>query len=188
MARTLIAACLVALLLAAVGAAHPPATTIGRAALALREVRVSYEPGSLVSELEAEGLLRIVDENVRVALLPASVLAELPGDASAVAAEIARESGVGGTLVVLTGRQLGAWSNEIAGDRLAALVRDVEAESAGSRAAAVETLVRRVEAEPKQRRPPWTLITVVGSIALLVAIAVLGRTRRPAPSEVSRRA
>jgi hypothetical protein len=188
MARTLVAACLVASLLAAAGAAHPPATTIGRAALALREVRVSYEPGSLVSQLEAEGLLRIVDENVRVALLPASVFAELPGDASAVAAEIARESGVGGTLVVLTGRQLGAWSNEIADDRLAALVRDVEAESgAGSRAAAVETLVRRVKAEPKQRRPPWTVITVVGSIALLVALAVLGRTRRPAPSEVPRR-
>jgi hypothetical protein len=189
MSRSIVAAWLVASLVVAAAAAHPPGTTIGRAALALREVPVTYEPGALVSELEAEGLLRLADDRVRVALLPAAVLGDLPGGgASAVAAEIARDAALDGTLVVLTGGQLGAWSSEIKAGRLAALVRNVEATAGNaSRAAAVEMLVRHVKAEPKPRRPPWTLITVVGSIALLVALFALGRARRPAPPERSRR-
>jgi len=151
--------------------AHAPATAIGRAVEALGQVSVSYDPGSLVSEVEAGGFPTIVGSGPRVAFLPASANEEISGGPNAVAAEIAREAGVDGTLVVLVGRELGAWSNEIGEERLAELVaRASPGGSAASPAAAVELLVRSVQAEPVSGGVPWGW---VGAALLGLAVVAL---------------
>ena len=162
---------LVALALPGAAGAHAPATAIGRAVEALGQVSVSYDPGSLVSEVEAGGFPTIVESNPKVAFLPVSANDEIAGGPNAVAAEIARESGVDGTLVVLVGRELGAWSDEIGETRLAELVADARpGGSAASPAAAVESLVRSVQAEPTSGGVPWGW---VGAALLGLAVVVL---------------
>ena len=162
---------LVALALPGAAGAHAPATAIGRAVEALGQVSVSYDPGSLVSEVEAGGFPTIVKSNPKVAFLPVSANDEIAGGPNAVAAEIARESGVDGTLVVLVGRELGAWSDEIGETRLAELVADARpGGSAASPAAAVESLVRSVQAEPTSGGVPWGW---VGAALLGLAVVVL---------------
>jgi len=88
--------------------AHTPDTAIGRAVEAFGQVRVSYDPGAAVSDVEAGGFPQIVGSDVKVAFMPASANDEISGGPDAVAAEIAREAGLDGTLVVLVGAKLAA--------------------------------------------------------------------------------
>ena len=144
--------------------AHSPATAIGRAVEAFDEVSVSYEPGSVVSDVEAGGFPQIVGADVKVAFMPESTDNEILGGPEAVASEIAREAELDGTLVVLVGTRLGVWSDEVEADRLDELVRGADTPTGGSPAAAVETLVRRIQAEPKKGSTPWGWITVALSV------------------------
>jgi len=103
--------------------------------------------------------------------MPASTEDEITGGPNAVAAEIAREADLGGTLVVLVGTELGAWSNGIAADRLAELVSDARTNKSGiSPAAVVESLVRSVQAEPVDSPAPWGWI---GAVLLALAAGAL---------------
>jgi hypothetical protein len=166
MARALPAALVVLLVLAAGSHAHAPTSAIGRAVEAFSQVSLSYEPGSVVSDVEAGGFPRIVGSNPKVAFMPASSSGEIAGGPDAIAAEIAREAGLEGTLVVLAGTRVGAWSNDIGGDRLAELIAQArEGKSGASPAFVVESLVRSVQAEPVDSGPPWGWI----GVALLVA-------------------
>jgi hypothetical protein len=113
-----------------------------------------------------------------VAFLPASPLEEIAGGPNAVAAEIAREAEIDGTLVVLVGAKLGAWSNEIGEDRLAALVRGAGSDSIRSPAASTEMLVRAVQAEPTGRSLPWAWIGAALLGAALVGLVVFDRLVR----------
>ena len=177
----LLALALVALAGAPVAGAHTPATAIGRAVLAFDSVSVSYEPGAAVSDVEAGNFPIIVGSNPKVAFMPASASSELAGGPDAIAEEIAREARLDGTLVVLVGAKLGAWSDDIGDDRLAELVRDAEAvDAGGSPAAAVEALVRSVQDEPTDGAP-WGLIGVAVLVLMCVALvayhlAMRGRT------------
>ena len=143
--------------------AHSPFTAIGRAVEAFGSVSVSYEPGSLVSDVEAGNFTTFVGMNPKVAFMPAEARTELAGGPDAIADEIAREAELDGTLVVLVGTSLGAWSDDIGDDRLAELVAEAQAEEKGSPAAMTEALVRSVQAEPTSRTP-WAPI----GIALVV--------------------
>jgi hypothetical protein len=161
-------------------AAHAPTTSIGRAVEAFRSVSVSYEPGAAVSDVEAGNFPHVLDSTTWVAFMPSSAAAELAGGPDAIAAEVARESGVQGTLVVLVGTRLGTWSNEIGGGRIAALADEARANSnGGSPAALVQSLVRSIQSEPSDRRP-WAWITatiaVVG-IGSLIGLRWLGLAR-----------
>ena len=127
--------------------AHAPTTAIGRAVEAFEQVSVSYDPGSVVSDVEAGGFPLIVGSNPKVAFMPASAASEIAGGPNAVAAEIAREAGLGGTLVVLVGTELGAWSSDIGGDRLAALVTDARTSKSGISSAAVVEPAGRIAEE-----------------------------------------
>src|SRR3990170_3368831 len=108
--------------------AAPWAAASGRAVEALSQVPVSYAPAASVSELEGDGFLRLpgVGEGIVVAAMPAAALREIGGGPSAVARETAREAGVDGTIVVLAGQRLGAWSEDVPAARLAVLVRAAE--------------------------------------------------------------
>jgi hypothetical protein len=97
-------------------------TRIGRAVEAFGQVSVSYDNGAVVSDVEAGGFPQIVGSNPKVAFMPASAAREIAGGPNAIAAEIAREADLDGTLVVLVGTELGAWSNDIGADRLAELI------------------------------------------------------------------
>jgi len=156
--------------------AHAPTTAIGRAVEAFGEVSVSYDPGSVVSDIQAGGFPQIVGSNPKVAFMPASASSEIPGGANAVAAEVAREAGLGGTLVVLVGAELGAWSDNIGEGRLAALVNDASAAKSGtSPAVVVESLVRSVQAEPVSSDVPWGWIGV--GLAVAAGAALVGYDR-----------
>ena len=72
MHRPLLVALLAVLTLAQVAAAHTPATAIGRAVEAFGQVSVSYDPGSVVNDVEAGGFPQIVGSNPKVAFMPAS--------------------------------------------------------------------------------------------------------------------
>lgn len=157
------------LVLAAEASAHTPATAIGRAVEAFGSVPVSYDLGAAVTDLEADRFNLIVDSNPKVAFMPASTSNELAGGPNAIADEIAREAGLDGTLVVLVGPKLGAWSDDIGDDRLTELVRDAEARG-GPPFAKAESLVRSVQAEPTND-PPWTWIGV-GLVLLAVGALV----------------
>jgi len=161
--------------------AHSPATAIGRAVEAFDEVSVSYEPGSVVSDVEAGGFPQIVGADVKVAFMPESTDNEILGGPEAVAEEIAREAELDGTLVVLVGTRISAWSDELEADRLEKLVREAGTATGGSLAATVEALVRQIQAEPKRTSTPWGWIAValgVGAGVLLLGADRLAR-RRP---------
>ena len=102
--------------LAAAAGAHGPQTAIGRAVEAFGSVPVSWDPGSVVSEVEAGGFPAIAGSNPKVAFLPAAASEELGGGTDAIADEIAREAGLDGTLGVLAGGELGAWSEDVSGE------------------------------------------------------------------------
>ena len=164
-------------------AAHAPATAIGRAVTALEEVQVSYDPSSSVTDVEAANFNQIVaGEDVAVAFLPEAASTEIAGGSPwAIADEIGREAGLDGSLVVLVGSELGAWSADIDEDRLAELVGEAQAGNQASPVAAVDDLVRTVAAEPTGGSVPWGWLgaaLVVLAVAALVAADLLGR-RRP---------
>jgi hypothetical protein len=180
--RSLLIALLASLALASTAGAHAPTTAIGRAVEAFAQVSVSYHPGSVVSDVEAGGFPQIVGSNPKVAFTPASASSEIVGGADVVAAEIAREADLNGTLIVLVGTELVAWSANISDDRLAKLVAAARTDKSGtSPAFAVESLVRSVQAEPVASGTPWSWIgaALVGlAVVALVAFDRLVR-RRP---------
>jgi hypothetical protein len=178
-----------ACLLASATSAHAPATAIGRAVIALREVPVSYHPDSELSDLEADGLLRVVGagDRVRVALLPSAALTEISGGPEAVAEEIAAEADVDGTVVALVGRRLAAASDRVDQDRLRALARRSEAAyPRGPLAARVADLATRVTAEPTDDGRPWGAIAAIVSALLLAGVVVLAMTARRAAKPTAR--
>ncbi len=131
MLRPVLVTILAGVTFAASAHAHAPATAIGRAVEAFGQVPVSYEPGSIVSDVEAGGFPLAVGSNPKVAFMPAFASSELDGGPNAIAAEIAREADPDGTLVVLVGSELGAWSNDIGDERLNELVREARMGKAG---------------------------------------------------------
>jgi hypothetical protein len=172
---------IVTLVAAGDAAAHAPTTAIGRAVTAFGVLSVSYDPESAVSDVEAGGFPQIVGSNPKVAFMPGSTLQEIRGGPDAVASEVAREAGLDGTLVVLAGRRLGAWSEDIGEERLAELVAAAEAPQAGSPAAAVESLVRAVQAEPTDWDPPWGWIAVAMLVLAAAALVAFDRSVRRRP-------
>ena len=190
MRRSLLIALLACFAFAPSAGAHAPTTAIGRAVEAFGQVSVSYEPGSVVSDVEAGGFPRIVGSNPKVALMPASASSEIVGGPNAIAAEIAREAGLDGTLVVLVGTKLGAWSNEIGTDRLAELVAAARGDKSGiSPAFVVESLVRSVQAQPVGSGPPWGWIGAALLGCAVVALFAFDRlTRRSSRDRSSARA
>ena len=171
-----------ALAFAGAAAAHAPTTAIGRAVEALRHVDVSYDPAAVaVSEVEAGGFDLIAGDGVAIAVLPAAALSEIVGGPDAVAAEIASEAGLQGTLVALVGTQLIAWSDAVAGPRLAELVGQART-TPGPPARQVEALVRSVRAEPTGNGggAPWGWIAGVIGLLLVVG-AVVARSRGRSP-------
>ena len=176
MARFLLVALLALLTLSPSAYAHAPATAIGRAVEAFGNVSVSYDNGSVVSDIEAGGFRQIVGSNPKVAFMPASASSEIAGGTDAVAAEIARESGLAGTLVVLVGTELGAWSNDIGADRLAELIAAARTDKSGpSPAVVVESLVRSVQAEPVDASTSWGWIGAVFVGFAVVALVAFDR-------------
>jgi hypothetical protein len=162
--------------------AHGPSTAIGRAVEALEAVSVSYDPDSPVSDVQAGGFPQIVGERPKVAFMPASALTEIAGGPDAVAQEVAREAQLDGTLVILVGAEPGAWSDEIADERLEELVRAAEAQAQGAPPAVLaETLVRSVQAEPVDSSPPWGWIGAGLLVVALGGLALLDRTVRRRP-------
>jgi hypothetical protein len=170
---------IVAALLQGAASAHAPMTAIGRAVTAFGALSVSYEAGAVVSDVEAGGFPQIVGSDPKVAFMPASANQEIRGGPNAVADEIAREAGLEGTLIVLVGNRLGAWSNDIGEERLGELVD--AAPQTGSRAAAVESLVRAVQAEPKDWDPPWGWIAAGMVVVAAGALVALERSVRRRP-------
>jgi hypothetical protein len=171
----------IVLLAAGEASAHSPATAIGRAVEAFGQVPVSYEPGSVVGEVEAGGFPAIVGRDVKVAFMPATATQEIVGGPDAIAAEIAREADLDGTLIVLVGTKLGAWSGDIDDARLGELVGLADVSQGASPAATVESVVRSVQAEPTGGRAPWGWIAGV-SLALCVgSLVVLDRWVRRRP-------
>ena len=158
--------------LAAPASAHTPGTAIGQAVLALGEVPVSYTNGAVVSELEADAFGRLpgVGEDIYVAALPASVLREQPGGPSAVAGEIAREAILHGTVVVVAGTKLGAWSDQIPENRLERLVR-IAASGRGDPATRAGALVLAVDAEPTSSGGGRLWLVAAPSALLVAALA-----------------
>jgi hypothetical protein len=173
---------IVVLMLAAPAAAHVPGTAIGQAVSALGDVPVSYANGAAVSDLEADAFGRLpgVGDGISIAAMPSSALQEKVGGPDAVASEIAREARLHGTLVVLAGTRLGAWSDTIKPVRLAQLAA-AAARTPGSPAARVTALVASVQAEPKTSSggTPWTAVIIVAvAIAAVVAVAGVALARR----------
>lgn len=143
---------------------------------------VSYEPGSAVSDVEAGNFSTFIGSNPKVAFMPAEARTELPGGPDAIADEIAREAELDGTLVVLVGTSLGAWSEDIGEDRLAELVREAHAAGGGSPAAMMDALVRSVQDE-RTGDTPWAVIGVVLVVlasGAFVAYHWIARRRQPA--------
>jgi hypothetical protein len=170
-----------AILLQGTASAHGPATAIGRAVEAFGQGSVSYDPESVVSDVEAGGFPAIVGD-VRVAFMPAAAETEIVGGPNAVAAEVALESDVDGTLVVLVGNELGTWSEDIGEDRLADLVSEASAKrQAASPAVAVESLVRSIQAEPTDSDPPWGWIAAAMLVVAAGALVAFDRAVRRRP-------
>jgi len=178
-ARCVLVVLLASLAFASGAHAHSPATAIGRAVEAFGQVPVSYDNGAVVSDVEAGGFPQIVGSNPKVAFMPASAASEIAGGPNAIAAEIAREADLDGTLVVLVGTELGAWSNDIAADRLAELVSAAQGNKSGtSPAFVVESLVRSVQAEPVASGPPWRWIGAALVLLALGGLVLLDRRVR----------
>jgi hypothetical protein len=186
MRLALISTILVALVATDAARAHAPTTAIGRAVEALGTVSVSQDPGAAVSDVEAGGFPQFVGSNPKVAFMPAAALSEIEGGPNAIAAEVAREADLDGTLVILAGAQPGTWSDEIDETRLAELVVAAQARSAGgSPAVLAETLVRSVQAEPKESDPPWGWIGAGLLVLALGALALFDRAVRRRPDQAS---
>ena len=182
MLRAVLAVGLLGLALAESAAPHGPTTAIGRAVEAFGSVSVSYEPGSLVSDVEAGNFPQIVGSGPRVAFMPASASSELAGGPNAIASEIASEAGLDGTLVVLVGAKLGAWSNEIGSERLTELVAEATPnDSSDSLATAVASLIRSVQAEPVDSGPPWGWIAAGLFVIAVGALLAFDRQVRRRP-------
>ena len=162
---------LVALVYASGAGAHTPATAIGRAVEALGTVSVSYEEGASVSDIEAGNFPLMVGSDPKVAFMPAYAATELAGGPNVIADEIAREADLDGTLIVLVGRNLGWWSDDIADERLDELAGQARVAGADAPAATVRALVRSVQAEDTSD-PPWALIGV--AIVVLATGAFAG--------------
>lgn len=175
--RRLALSVVVVLTLPAAASAHAPTTAIGRAVEALSQVDVSYDPGAAVSDVEAAGFGALAGDGIAVAMLPPSALSEITGGPQAVAAEIAREAQLDGTLVALVGTRLTAVGQRVPPDRLDELVREASAEP-GSPAVRLERLTRAVRAEQPDTADgtPWGWVAGVAAGLLLVA-AVLARSR-----------
>lgn len=172
----------VALVLVEAASAHAPTTAIGRAVGAFGSVPVSYDPGAIVSDVEAANFGLLVGSNPKVAFMPASATSEIVGGPNAIASEIAEEAGLDGTLIVLVGTKLGAWSNEIGSERLAELVSEATPnDSSDSLATAVASLVRSVQAEPVDSGPPWGWIAAGLSVIAVGALVAFDRQVRRRP-------
>ena len=171
-----------ALLWASTAAAHGPATSIGRAVEAFGSVSVSYEPGAAVSDIEAGNFPHVVGSNPKVAFLRPEAREELAGGLDAIAEEIAREARLHGTLVVLVGTKLGAWSDQMDDDRLADLVADAQAtEESATPAEMVGSLVRSVQAESADTTPwGWLGGFTVVALGSLLVLGLLSRRHRRA--------
>lgn len=166
------------LVLASEAVAHAPTTSIGRAVAAFEAVSVSYEQGAAVSDIEAGNFPDVVGSNPKVAFMSAEAATEMTGGPDAIAAEIAREARLNGTLVVLVGTKVGVWSDEISEARLADLVSEARAsDAAGSSADMARVLVRSVQDESGDRTPWVWLIVLIAALAIgsLVVLARLSR-------------
>lgn len=173
---------LVALSLVESATAHAPTTAIGRVVEAFGSVPVSYDQGAMVSDVEAANFGPLVGSNPKVAFMPASAASEIAGGPNAIASEIADEANLDGTLIVLAGEKLGAWSDEIGDDRLLELVSAARSEKAGgSFATMVRSLVRGVQAEPVDAGPPWGLIGAVPVALAVGSLAAFDRLVRRRP-------
>jgi hypothetical protein len=177
-----LAVLLLALVLVEGAAAHAPTTAIGRAVEAFGSVPVSYDPGAIVSEVEAANFGLLVGSNPKVAFMPASATSEIAGGPNAIASEIAREADLDGTLIVLAGAKPGAWSDEIDDGRLDELVSSARSEEpAGSLATMVRSLVRSVQAEPVDSGLPWGWIGAVLVVLAVGSLAAFDRLVRRRP-------
>jgi hypothetical protein len=109
-----------------------------------------------MSDVEAAGFDTLAGDGVAVAILPAAARSEFRGGPQAVAAEIAREAGLDGTLVALVGTRLAAVSKRVPPQRLDQLVHEASAEP-GSPAVQLERLTRAVRAEQPDTAmgAPW---------------------------------
>jgi hypothetical protein len=127
--------------------------------------------------VEAAGFGALASEGIAIAMLPASALSEITGGPQAVAAEVAREAHLDGTLVALVGTRLTAVSQRVPPERLDELVREASTES-GSPAVRLERLTRAVRAEQPDAGDgtPWGWVASVAAGLLLVG-AVLARSR-----------
>jgi hypothetical protein len=181
--RRVLTCFVLALALVTPAAAHVPGTAIGQAVLALRDVPVSYENGAAVSDLEADSFGRLpgVGDGIYVAAMPASALQERLGGPDGVAEEIAREARLHGTLVVLTGTKLGAWSDGIEPLRLERLVAAAMRRPGGP-TARVAALVASVDAEPMTASGgglPWSaLLVAIGAVVAVAGVIVVFARRR----------
>jgi len=174
--------------------AHAPGTAIGRAAEALGAGQISYDPGAALSELDVEAVERRLQAThaIAVALMPATALTEVPGGPNGVAAEIARESREHGTLIVLAGRQLGAWSDTVGPDRVDELIRAAQGNGGDGGLRTVLDLIGRVEAQlPTETNdgsgfvPWWAVAVAVGlAIVALVTGVLRFRSRPSSPTEL----
>ena len=159
-------------------AAHVPGTSIGRAVTAFGSVSVSYEPGAAVSDIEAGNFPDVVGSNPKVAFMSSGARTEMTGGPDAIAAEIAREARLSGTLIVLVGTKLGAWSNEMSEERLAELVTEAQpANGGGTSAALVRALVRSVQVESADTTPWGWLSAAIAALAIgsLLMLALVSR-------------
>jgi hypothetical protein len=172
----------VALILAEGAAAHAPTTAIGRAVEAFGSVPISYDPGAIVSDVEAANLGILVGSNPKVAFMPASATSEIVGGPNAIASEIADEADLDGTLIVLAGAKLGTWSDQIGDDRLDELVSAAQTgEPGASLVTVVRSLVGSVQAEPVDKGPPWGWIGATMVVLALGSLAAFDRLVRRRP-------
>ena len=139
---------------------------------------MSYEPGAAVSDIEAGNFPHVVGSNPKVAFMRREAASELAGGPDAIAGEIAREARLNGTLVVLVGTKLGAWSNEISDERLARLVAEARASNdGGTSAELVGSLVRNVQSESADSTPWGWLVAAIAALAI-GSLLVLARVSR----------
>lgn len=133
-----------------------------------------------MTDVEAANFNQIVAGlPVAVAFLPAAAATEIGNDdPDAVAEEIAREAELDGTLVVLVGDRLGAWSDELVHARLDELAVRAETLGRGSPVAATEAFVRSVAAEATDGGMRWTLVGIALVAAAGAALVVFSRSAR----------
>ena len=120
----------------------------------------------------------VVGSNPKVAFMRREAASEMAGGPDGIAAEIAREARLNGTLIVLVGTKVGTWSNEISEERLARLVSEARASNTdGSSAELVGSLVRSVQTESVDSTPWGRLLAVIAALAI-GSLLVLARVSR----------